>query len=88
MPEKSTDYKGVNITVRTPEGAPTPLVAQPAEVSGLYVDGQFVPTTASAATGRHWTYLLPYQEFESLMSLGEAVVDYVHGHAAEKRDGR
>jgi hypothetical protein len=90
--EETVDYKGVTLTILSPDAPEAALHGRPEEAEGeaaeeetaaLVIDGQLLPTSRNAETGRHWTYLLPYQDFDSLTSLGKAVVDYVHGRAAQ-----
>jgi hypothetical protein len=73
-------HQGVELLLRTregvrPQGPPDEL---------LYINSRLIPTKASESTGRHWTYLLPYEDFDSLLSLGKAVVERVYGRAGER----
>jgi hypothetical protein len=78
MTSTSLDYHGATIQVVADDDARAAHV-EPERAPGLYINGQLVPTTTTRETRRQWTYLLPYQEFDSLMEMGKAVVDHVHG---------
>ncbi|HEV2087153.1 MAG TPA: hypothetical protein VGR21_02460 [Cryptosporangiaceae bacterium] len=95
MREEAKEYKGSRIVVRTPEPdeasearpeEPQPESGPQPGSSALYVDDQLIPTRADTP-GRHWTRFLPYEEFDSLTSLGEAVVDHAYELAVGKKRG-
>jgi len=42
----------------------------------LFIDGEHIPVTAIAKSGRYWSIHLPYKQFSNLHDLGKAIVDY------------
>lgn len=77
MLEQRVPCRGVELIVRAPEEDP--------EAALLYLDGRLIPTMANPGTGRVWTTMLPYQEFDSLLDLGEAVVTTVYRRPADEQ---
>lgn len=73
--KKSLTHKKRRIEVRGVEKGGGASLAEPGEASGLYIDGDFVPTVRRSSGG-FWTHRLPYEEFDSLADLGKALVDY------------
>lgn len=68
-------YKNRKIEVHElPEGS-SGRGNEPGEAHGLFVDGVFVPTERHPS-GRFWTRLLPYADYESLAHVGRALIDH------------
>jgi hypothetical protein len=86
MPDETRVYKGRELRVKTPEGEPS-AAAEAArdarEAAGLYIDGEYIVSTYTDATGRYWNYQLPYLDYPSLIELGEALIDHVYGGVEE-----
>lgn len=86
MADESRVFRGARIRVRASKAGSAERGAGPGELGELRIDDRLIPTTR-VATGGHWTHLLPYEEFDSLMSLGEAVVEHAYGRLADGESG-
>jgi len=75
MADEQKSYKKHKLVVRLPEGGFVGRGTDAGEAHGLFVDDQFAPTERHEATGRFWTRELPYQDYESLIELGQALID-------------
>lgn len=53
----------------------------------LFIDGEHIPSVATAKNGGYISPHLPYQKFQKLQDLGKAVVEYRDMDQKKKKKG-